>query len=229
MCCVISLQPSTSPDTAALFTRVTARYRGCGRAAYHYVASKLRWDPVHSAVLALPGEFGTVLDVGCGRGQLGIALLEAGRARAVLGLDCHARHLGQANLAGSGLAFQAVTQDLAVTQNLPEADSVLLVDVLYQLDSAAQRALLQHAAQAARRHVIVRTLDPARGARSALTLTLERALRRVSPNSGATVEPPPVTSLVALLEAAGYSVVVTPCWRGTPFANVLLAASRPTS
>ena len=59
--------------------------RDCGRFVRGYVAGKLRRDPVHRDVLGLAtGEaFGEVIDIGCGRGQLALALLEAGLARSV--------------------------------------------------------------------------------------------------------------------------------------------------
>ena len=215
-------------DRGALFAAVAARYAGSGRAARQYVAAKLRRDPVHRAMLALAAEtpFGAVLDLGCGRGQLGLALLVAGGARSVRGLDRGADRLAEAARAGAGLAFDAECRDLSRAGALPEADTVLIVDVLYQLETAAQTALLQAAARAARALVLVRTLDPDRGWRSALTLGLERALRRISPHSGAHVNPRPVAELAGVLHAEGFAVESVPCWDGTPFANVLLTARR---
>ena len=215
-------------DCATLFAAVAARYAGCGPAARHYVAGKLRRDPVHRAVLTLAAReaFGDVLDLGCGRGQLGIALLLSGAARSVRGLDAGAERLAQAARAGARLAFATECRDLSGPDALPAADTVLIVDVLYQLETAAQVALLEAAARAARARVLVRTLDPDRGWRSTLTLGLERALRRISPHSGAHVNPLPVGRLAGVLRAEGFTVDSVPCWDGTPFANVLLMARR---
>ena len=212
------------PDFAATFERVAQRYRDCGRFARSYVAAKLRRDPVHRDVLALAANeaFGNVVDIGCGRGQLAMALLEAGLDRSVLGLDCHAGHLEQARRAATGLAFTAAMQDLAEAQNVPHADTVLLVDVLYQIEPAAQIALLRATAGAVRQRILIRTLDPDRGMRSAFTIGLERLMRRVSPHSGRQVEALPVAKITEALSDAGFSVSITPCWRGTPFANVLI-------
>lgn len=129
---------------AAVLARAADRYRAAGRFGRHYVSAKLRRDPVYADLLALAGDagFGDVADVGCGRGQLGVALLEAGAARSVLGLDWNPAHLRQAQRAASGLAFRAVVQDLGCDAALPAADTVVLIDVLYQLDDAAQAALL---------------------------------------------------------------------------------------
>ena len=213
---------------AAVLARAADRYRAAGRFGRHYVSAKLRRDPVYADLLALAGDagFGDVADVGCGRGQLGVALLEAGAARSVLGLDWNPAHLRQAQRAASGLAFRAVVQDLGCDAALPAADTVVLIDVLYQLDDAAQAALLDSAARAARRCVLVRTADPARGLRSAITRVLEVLFRRVWPHAGARVNALPPAQLAARLEAAGFAVTAAPCWRGTPFANVLLVARR---
>jgi len=60
---------SDSVDLAAILDRTAWRYRQCDRFSRHYVASKLRRDPVHADVLALAARepFGDVIDVGCGR------------------------------------------------------------------------------------------------------------------------------------------------------------------
>lgn len=212
---------------AALFASVTRRYAGCGIGASRYVSAKLRRDPVHRDVLDIGQQsgLGDVLDVGCGRGQLGVALLQAGLAHSVVGLDRSAAHLDQARRAAEGLAFTTRVQDFARdAELLPAVDTVLMVDVLYQLTPAAQTALLHSAARAARHLVLIRTLDPERGLRSAITLAFERAARRVSPHSGTHVSPLPIGCLVDVLRHEGFAVSVAPCWRGTPTANVLLTA-----
>src|SRR5271166_1436475 len=227
--CVMPVDVSRArPDLAATFGRVTQRYRDCGRFARGYVAGKLRHDPVHREVLALAARepFGDVVDIGCGRGQLALALLEAGLACSVLGLDSHWGHLEQARCAATGLAFTASVRDLAQTQDVSESTTALLIDVLYQLEASAQMALLRAVARAARQRVLIRTLDPDRGMRSVLTIGLERLVRIVSPHSGKHVDVVPVARLRKVLSDAGFAVSITPCWEGTPFANVLIIGWR---
>jgi SAM-dependent methyltransferase len=215
-------RPAT--DLAALFQRTARRYRDSGRFARNYVAAKLRRDPVNREILALAAEeaLGDVVDIGCGRGQLGVALLDAGLARSVVGLDCHAGHVRQARRAAIGLAFGAVVQDLAACQEVPPATTVLLIDVLYQLEPRVQMLLLRAAVLASRQRIIIRTLDPDLGVRSSLTIWLEKLMRRVSPHSGGHVAALSVSGIVQTLNAAGFSTSVIPCWQGTPFANVLI-------
>lgn len=215
---------SPAPAFAAVFQRTAWRYRTCGRFAHSYVAAKLRRDPVNCEILALAATeaFGDVVDIGCGRGQLGVALLEAGLASSVVSLDCHAGHVQQARRAAAGLAFSAVEQDLAACQEVPPAMTVLLIDVLYQLEPPVQMALLHAAVRASRQRIIIRTLDPDLGIRSNLTVWLEKLSRRVSPHSGRHVAAYPVACIVQALNEAGLTTSVAPCWEGTPFANVLI-------
>ncbi len=218
--------PAHALDDA--LARTARRYVGGRRFARHYVASKLRTDPVHRTVLDLAAAepFGDVLDVGCGRGQLGIALLEAGGARSVMGLDWAGGALGDARRAGAGLAFTAHAQDLGADDRMPRCDTALVIDVLYILRQAQALRLLAAVAHAARDRVLVRTLDPALGWRSRVHLALERIGRPVWPHAGAVVDPAPIPALLQVLTRAGFDTDVTPCWAGTPFANVLLVARR---
>jgi len=217
------------PDDCELALVITAeRYRGFGRFAHGYVRSKLRHDPVHRDVLHLAAAecFGDVVDIGCGRGQLAVALLQAGLAKSVLGVDCQAVHLAQADQAAAGLTYLSRLVDLADGFEPPAADTILAVDVLYQLDDRSQQRLLQSVAQAARRRVVLRLLDPEQGMRSALTAGLERLWQGISPHAGRHVNPWPVARISGILQSADYAVTITPCWRGTPFSNVLLIARR---
>lgn len=219
-----------SDERAELFRRVARRYRGSGRFARSYVASKLKHDPVNATLLtrAAKQPFGTVLDLGCGRGQLGIALLEMGAAHAVHAMDRNPSLLRQARQAASGLAFHTEQRDLTNPGALPEVETVLLIDLLYQLDQSAQNRLMAAVARSARQRILIRTADPYRGLRSVITYTLEVFARPIWPHSGECVNAPPPAMITRLLQASGFSVRQEPCWEGTPFANVLLQAERPS-
>ena len=225
-----SLAVQAELDTASVLRIVAGRYGGTNRFTRHYIDAKLRGDPVHAAVLALgrARRLGTVLDVGCGRGQLALALLVAGVADHVTGLDRDAGALHAARTAAGGLPFLAVAHDLAAGMDgtLPPVDCVLAVDVLYQLDTGAQHRLLAGAMLAAREMVVLRTLDPDRGLRSRIGVGLERLALRRWPHSGSLVNPRPVAELCGVLAQGGFKVEVTPCWAGTPLANVLVVARR---
>jgi SAM-dependent methyltransferase len=210
--------------------RTAQRYRGFGRMVRGYVAGKLRHDPIYAMLLSLAAQepFGTVLDIGCGRGQAGIALLDAGAAAAVHGFDWNRLHLRQAQQAAAELPFHAEPCDLSQNPCFPVADTVLLIDVCYQLDTSAQIRLLHAVTLAARSRILIRTADPARGLRSSITRALERLGRRFWPHSGARVNARPLEEIRAVLHAAGFATTETPCWQGTPFANVLIVGRRAT-
>lgn len=235
------LQPALSlhgaparPDAdRAVLARVARRYRGLSRFARHYVESKLRLDPAGPALLELgrAEPFGRVVDLGAGYGQFGLALLEGGVAESVVALDRREPALRAATEAAAGLPFEARVADLAAgaalrLPELPACDTVLLIDLLYQLPTAAQAALLEAAGQAAARIVLVRTPDPDDRTRFRFTSLLERVLRLAWPSSGSHVNARPVGWVAGILIGAGFHVTLLPCRQGTPFANVLLVARR---
>jgi len=209
---------STLADTVA------ARYRGATTRGF--VRGKLKRDPVVPALLALP-PLGDVLDLGCGRGQLCLALVLTGRARSIIGLDLDAAKIARASAAAQGLPARFAVADLA-TASLPPCDTALLIDALVQMHPPAQAALLARIVAGAPARIVIRAFDPDRGWRSALGLTIDRLRRRLGGDLGlaGTVAPQPIATLRAPLEAAGYAVSVTPCWAGTPLPNVLLLAQR---
>jgi SAM-dependent methyltransferase len=211
---------------ATLAREVAGLYAGASRFARGYVGGKLRKDPASRAVLerAAARPFGVVADLGCGRGQLGLALLTAGLAREVIGIDRDARKVAEARAAAARLPARFTVGDLTAAA-VPDCDSALLVDVLYQLPAPAQRSLLSAVASRARQRVLIRAFDPARGWRSAFGLGMERAGRILRGDSNA-IAPLPMEELAAPFRDAGFAVSLTPCWAGTPLPNVLLVAER---
>ncbi|MFO1035832.1 MAG: class I SAM-dependent methyltransferase [Geminicoccaceae bacterium] len=216
--------PPTPEAAAALAARVAARYRDRGRFARYYVAGKLRHDPALAAILAL-GPLGEIVDLGCGRGQLGLALLEAGAARNLHGLDWDEAALADASAASGGLPARFTRADLARAE-IPGGDTVMLIDALYQLPAGAQPGLLDRAAAAARKLLLVRALDPERGWRSRVGLFMEGGLWVSGRYRRAAIRPMPVPRLRAALEAAGFAFSVEPCWGRLPLPNVLVVARR---
>ncbi|MBR0657442.1 methyltransferase domain-containing protein [Plastoroseomonas arctica] len=212
---------------AALIETVAARYAGAGRFAQGFVRGKLRHDPANAAIFALAmPDFGHVLDLGCGYGQLALALLLGGRANQVTGLDRAGPKISYAAGAAAGLPARFEAADIA-SAPLPECDTVLLIDVLYQMPAALQRDLLARVAQIARARVLVRAFDPALGWRSQVGFAMERIGRTLRREGAqAAIAPLPLPELAAPLAAAGFSVSIRPCWSGTPLPNVLLIAER---
>lgn len=223
-----------SAAAPALIDRVVALYAGTSRFARGFVGGKLRTDPATAAILALAtraGGFGAVADLGCGRGQVGLALLVAGLADSAAGLDLDPAKIADANAAARALAAAGgpparfAAADLA-TAEIPPCDTALIFDVLLQMPEAAQHALIRRMAAAARRRIVIRAFDPDRGWRARLGIAMERIGCMVR-RDGSSFRPMPIAALAAPLEAAGFAVTVTPCWGWTPLPNVMLVAERP--
>ncbi len=211
--------------TAQRFARAALR-----RSTYHYVVGKLRRDPATRAIASL-GQLGDVLDLGCGRGHLALFLLEGGAATSVRGFDWDEEKVALATRAGDGLDASFAALDVRACDVEP-ADTVLLVDVLHYLAPDAQDELLARAADLVRPggRLVVRDATSGYGWRSAFTLFVEWISTFISFNLGERVVLRDVArEVVPLLEQKGLACTVAPCWQGTPFANVLVVATRPVA
>lgn len=213
----------TGDPFEAAAERTRARYAAAPVADRYYVAGKLAFDPVFRLVSALDGDFGRVLDLGCGRGQLGLLLLELGRAEHVIGIDSDARKIDVAQSAAPDAEFRA--GDVAHGE-LCSADTILLIDVLHYLPLAEQDDLLRTAARAlrARGRLLVRELDADPSARSAVTRSFEWCARKIGLNRGRATHYRPALELTAVLEDAGLRCSIQGASERTPFANVLIVA-----
>ncbi len=211
--------------------RVADRYAHGSVATRMYVSSKLHADPVGDALLSLGEErtLGRVLDLGCGRGQLAILLLEAGVASRIRGVDWDQPKIDEAARASQGLDADFARGDVrsaAADVETQVHDTALLIDVLHYFAEGEQSALVRDAARAARERVIIRDIDPDRGFRSTMTRLQERLTTGASYNRGERVLVRSIATITRELEAEGFGVAVTPCWGKTPFSNVLIVATR---
>lgn len=210
--------------TAKRFARASAR-----RADLHYVRAKLKSDASASAIVER-APLGDVLDLGCGRGQLAILLLELGAATRVRGVDWDDAKVALAKRTAEGLDADFVRADVRTAES-DVADTVLLVDVLHYMSASEQDTLLGRAADRVRPggRLFVRDASTGYGFRSWITLAAERVTTAARFNRGERVVFRDVAGdLVPILEAKGFSCTVERCWRGTPFANVLVVAARPS-
>ena len=218
-------------EPGAAIARVAERYAAVSRFDRGFVRGKLRGDPAVAAILALAARvpFGHVADLGCGRGQFGLLLLDMGLAESVAGFDLDRKKIARANRAASAdppARARFAVADLAEAP-IPDCDTAMFLDVLVLMPPAAQDAALARAIAAVRRRILIRSFDPDRGWRSRFGIGVERARRLLGADpSGGAVSPRPVAVLTAPLEAAGFRVNVAPCWGATPLPNVLIVAER---
>jgi uncharacterized protein (DUF2062 family)/SAM-dependent methyltransferase len=235
------------PDAPAWWhaaERLAARYapssdtEAAHRAHFHYVRVKTIGDPISRMVADLAGEapagLGTLTDLGTGRGQLPLMLLELGQATRAVGVDWDERKIAEAERAAAyacppleALPATFRVADLTAAE-VPAADTVLLIDVLHYLALPEQDALLARAARAVRPggRLLVREADTERGWRSWVTWLEEQLFTTLRFNRGARVCFRPARELAALLEGEGLRCSVTPAWGKTPFSNVLVVGTR---
>ena len=211
------------------------------RGRFHYVRVKLQSDPICRLVAdiagARDGALGQVLDIGTGRGQMALMLLELGRATSAHGFDWDAAKIAEANAAakveGTGHRPLAATftQGDATQTELEPADTVLIIDVIHYLTLAEQDDLLRRAARAVRPggRLLVREADTERGWRSWITLGEELFFTAVRFNKGARVKFRPAREIAAVLGGEGLRCEIRPAWGKTPFCNVLILGQRPES
>ena len=236
--------PANAPPWWRAVERVASRYAPirelstpADRTRFNYVRIKLLGDPVTKMITDLlgaeAGGLGEVLDIGTGRGQLPIVLLELGLATAARGIDWDegkieaARHAAEAE-PSLDACFEVA--DVAEA-DLPPADTVLLIDVVHYLTVEQQDDLLQRAARAVRPggRLVVREADTERGWRSWATLAEELFFTLVRFNRGARVRFRAASQIVARMEAEGLRCRIEPAWGRTPFSNVLIVGERPAA
>jgi SAM-dependent methyltransferase len=214
-------------DHARAIARTVRRYAAAPRGDRIYVALKLRLDPVLRELVQL-GPFGTVLDAGCGRGQLGVCLLEAGLVSSLAGFDYDARKVRLASAAAPEADFASADAESFV---FPRADTVLLVDVLHYLEPRMQDLLLEKAAAALTEggRLIVREVEGKQRGSGWLTRTLERIGAKLGINQARTLSFRPLHELTHVLERLGLGCQTTDASKGTPLSNSLIVATRQTA
>jgi SAM-dependent methyltransferase len=144
-------------------------------------------------------------------------------------MDWDEKKIALARCAAEGLDASFETLDVRASM-VDSADTVLLVDVLHYLDARAQDQLIEAAAERVRPggRLILRDATSRGGWRSFVTLVVEWVSRAIRFNVGERILIRDIAGeIVPLLEAKNMDCRVQPCWRGTPFSNVLLVATRP--
>jgi 2-polyprenyl-3-methyl-5-hydroxy-6-metoxy-1,4-benzoquinol methylase len=237
--------PPEAPFWLQATERVASRYASpestsaAEKSQFHYVRIKLAVDPIARLIANVEGErdhvLGDVLDIGTGRGQLPILLLELGRATHAHGVDwdqakiMHARRAADARPEGASQTSATFEAEDARTFTAASADTVLLIDLLHYFSIDEQNAILDRAADHVKPggRLLVREADTERGWRSWATLLEEKIFTAVRFNRGERVRFRPAREIAARLVTRGFSCDIVPAWGSTPFSNVLVVARLP--
>ncbi len=235
------------PDDAAawrgLVDAASAPYRRSSYSNWHAARGKLRWDPVFRHLIAegLVVPHDRVIDIGCGRGLLAHVIAAAAAAAAlghwpsawaaapigvhVTGIDLHQRDIDQArSTLGHGADFICADMRSAV---LPTADVIVILDVLHYVSIADQDRLLARIRGALEPggRLVLRVGDSGARAGFASSFWVDRVVslltRRAPPQRGRSL-----AEWQARLAELGFETTSRPMRAGTPFANVLLVATR---
>jgi SAM-dependent methyltransferase len=229
---------------SVLLEEASRPFRRAGRAAWHYARGKFRWDPVYFALLrsgVLPAS-GTLVDLGCGQGIL-LSLLSSAReqyargewpqgwppppAELVLrGYDLRSRSIRAGSVALDGRAALECRDIRGL--DLPAADAVVILDVLYHIPYAEQEQVLDSVARALRPGglLVLRESDSGGGPAHRLQRCSEIVAQLWHGRLAPRLWYRDAAQWRALLEGRGLAVTTQPMNGDTPFANVLFLARR---
>ncbi len=226
----------------ALIDAASRPYLAAGRYAYYSARSKLRHDPVFFSLLRtgrIPDQ-ARVLDLGCGHAVLA-SLMLAAQARfesgqwpskwtapplqlLLHGIEYERRAVRRARLT-LGDRVDIRTGDLR-NAPLPEADFVVMIDVLHYLETDIQISLLERVAQSLRGggQLVLRVADISAGWRFQAGKAADRFGSLLSARGLPKQYHRPIDQWLRLLDTLGFEPSVETHAAEKSFANVLVWA-----
>jgi SAM-dependent methyltransferase len=231
-------------EARALLDAASRPYLKAGFYPYFFARGKLRIDPIFLAMLRMGTipDGAHILDLGCGQSLLASLLLAAKIqydrriwpqewprppvASGLMGIELDAQSAGWARKA-LGDRVSVTTADLRNVE-LPDADVVLLLDVLHYMDDAEQLVLLEKIAHSLRNggKLLLRVADAEAGWRFRLTRLVDHSTVLMRGRLSGSFFCRTIGDWSALLLRHGFRIERQPMSQGTPFANILLTAFR---
>lgn len=202
-----------------------------GRWNRNYVATKLRTDPLYTALVeTLQHSPFPLLDLGCGLGLLAFFLRANGIEVPILGLDYDSAKIDSARLA----VEKSGARDLTFSHHdarsgLPEHHgNVSILDILQFFQPAEQETLLQLAASrvAPGGKLVIRSAMRDASLRFKITVFGDLLAKATFWMKAAPTHYPTRQDFERILSPFG-RVEIAPLWGKTPFNNYLIVLSRP--
>lgn len=197
---------------------------------HHYVRSKLRTDPLYSAVYQQLRESGLpLLDLGCGLGLLAFYLREMGLSMPIHGLDYDSNKIELANQAIPDSGHHNLSFAFHDARNgLPQhSGNVTILDILQFFTPAQQNALLQQAAACIPLggQLVIRSGIRDSSWRFRITVIGDLIAKGTFWMKAAPTHYPSEEDFLKNLSPFG-TVDITPLWGSTPFNNHLIILRR---
>jgi 2-polyprenyl-3-methyl-5-hydroxy-6-metoxy-1,4-benzoquinol methylase len=196
----------------------------------NYVSSKLRTDPLYSALIKnlRPSEL-PLLDLGCGLGLLAFVLRAEGILIPIQGLDYDPRKIAAAREAATKAGWIKLSFDHAdLRDGLPaHLGNVSILDILQFFTASEQEKLIVRAAEsvAAGGKLIIRSGLCDRSWRFKVTVLGDLVARLTRWMKAAPTHYPSRADFERMLTPLGV-VTITPLWGNTPFNNYLIVLEK---
>jgi SAM-dependent methyltransferase len=219
-------------------------YLAAGRYAYHFARGKLTHDPIFLALLRsgrIPDR-ARILDLGCGHAVLASLLLAAHKKvedglwpadwnRPPSGLQLHGIESWRAAATRAQITLGARASILLADlrdASLPDADVVVLIDVLHYLAADDQIALLRRVSHCLRAGgvLILRVADTNAGWRFRAGVAADILGSLMTAGGFLPQHHRPIDDWMNLLHELGFVTSIEPVAKEKSFANVLLWATR---
>jgi len=230
----------------AVVNAAADRYLLASMTAWEFARGKLRGDPIYRTAVCdgLLPDGRVLIDVGCATGLMLALLDEAARAaregrwapgrrppprfEQLVGIELRPRVAAVAARILDGVA--TIVADDVRHARAPRASAILAFDVLHMLPAADQSAVVAHLVDTLEPGgvLLLREADASGGWRFALVRLGNTLKAIVTFNWRQRFHFRSAAAWQQLLESHGLHVTVQPMGEGTPFANVLFKASRPT-
>ncbi len=204
-----------------------------GRWDHHYIAAKIKSDPLYEAVLAefreseLP-----LLDLGCGLGLLAFFLRHNGLGFPILSLDYDQRKILEARRVAGELGLERLDfEHHDAREGLPaHQGNVSILDILQFFKPAEQQLLLTEAAErvAPGGKLVIRSGLRDRSLRFRITVAGDLFAKWTFWMKAAPVYYPGREDFEQALSDHG-RLSISPLWGGTPFNNHLIVLTKATA